>query len=685
MDELEADFSNRALLATVQGTRPAMSAEAMVQSLAWLYGVERRQVRVEVTHPADFFITFASIADCERVLASSGKFRCAGASVAFRRWHRSSQASSGKLCFFCKIGFEGMPANAWEWGAVSQLINNLGGQLVEILPPNDRWDMDVTAWMRNPSGIPKMYDFEVPEPAGLPNSFDKDFPLSSPPPASPIERLTLVHPLTIHVLDVVDRSMSFMEFRPNYEPEEDEDHTRRHDFSRFCFRGRVDGTGMGSTPCSGGHPFGGPGGLGIAGDWGGRRVKGLLAPAGGFSAPFVQSRPTDAHAMHGAPARRVALGTTASCSALLGGSPSPGSLATTVVGSANGVLTPALQGPLGDASLAMVLAAHAPTVDVTHQHGGGSSSVGGAHGHSSCASTAVGSAACVATPGLPWSVASTAVGSAACVVTPPSGRVTLRQMTSPRRLSFASEACTQCVGVDGNLVCAPSHGTPPRLHLACPALCGTPKVVPSSAAGAMETLKAVPDDENLHLKALKLPSQCGQSRSSSSSPVRTPFATPLSPSKLLPPLAPKANLDTVLGPKTAADTLLEGIGATPMPSIMGPRPAASAPVRRKKTLPSDFTPRRSARLNKNCDGANKGPYHRAQTVLLRRMGLMEAEEQVTQKAMDEYLKLFDKPLAPHHIKAITALFAPDEVDFDEPSHEGFSAFFLPAAVEPCGV
>lgn len=74
---------------------------------------------------------------------------------------------SGKLDFFCKIGIEGLPASAWEWDAVGQLINNLQGQLVEILPQEDRWQLDVTAWMKNPSGIPKIYDFEAPEPAGL--------------------------------------------------------------------------------------------------------------------------------------------------------------------------------------------------------------------------------------------------------------------------------------------------------------------------------------------------------------------------------------------------------------------------------------------------------------------------------------------------------------------------------------
>lgn len=116
---------------------------------------------MEVAYPADFFITFASNTDCDRVLVSNMSFRCAGAPVDFYRWHRSDHASTGKLEFFCKIVVEGLPANAWEWGAVSQLMNKLGGQLVEILPASDRWQLEVTSWMRNPSGIPKIYDLEV--------------------------------------------------------------------------------------------------------------------------------------------------------------------------------------------------------------------------------------------------------------------------------------------------------------------------------------------------------------------------------------------------------------------------------------------------------------------------------------------------------------------------------------------
>jgi hypothetical protein len=85
MAALEADYCNRALLATVQGGRPPVSTEALVQAMEQTCGVQRRHVRVEVTFPADFFITFASTDDCTRVLDLSGQFRCSGVTMGFRR------------------------------------------------------------------------------------------------------------------------------------------------------------------------------------------------------------------------------------------------------------------------------------------------------------------------------------------------------------------------------------------------------------------------------------------------------------------------------------------------------------------------------------------------------------------------------------------------------------------------
>jgi hypothetical protein len=108
------------------------------------------------------------------------------------------------------------------------------------------------------------------------------------------------------------------------------------------------------------------------------------------------------------------------------------------------------------------------------------------------------------------------------------------------------------------------------------------------------------------------------------------------------------------------------------------------PTRKKKTLPHDFTPRRSERLRNKGDGINRGPYHKAQCVLAKRLGFADAEESVSQEALDEYVKLFKKPLGPQHVRAIAALFAPDEVDFDEPAQLGFQAFSLPEEeIEPC--
>ena len=349
-----------------------MSPEALVQALARDCGVERRHVRVEVTYPADFFLTFASAEICDRVFSSFDRICCAGAPIGFQRWHRSTQAVGGKLGFFCKLGIEGLPASAWEVGAVSQLINNLQGQLVEILPQQDRWQLEVTAWLRNPSGVPKIYDLEVPEPVGLQNTVDEEWLVAPPPPALPTERLTLIHPLTLHVLDVVDRTVPYLQLRPDFQPDEDEDLTRRHDYSGICYRGRIDGEGRGDTPRSGGHPFGGPGGLGIAGDWGGRRSNGVFGSAGGISPPFVVHP-----ASHGS--------------------------------------TPAGASPFSD--------------DNSDFRPGSRRRESPLHG--SVAPTAVGSAAYVDTPVLVLSAADTAVGPAALVSTPAVGKILLQHPPVP--------------------------------------------------------------------------------------------------------------------------------------------------------------------------------------------------------------------------------------------------------------
>jgi hypothetical protein len=70
-------------------------------------------------------------------------------------------------------------------------------------------------------------------------------------------------------------------------------------------------------------------------------------------------------------------------------------------------------------------------------------------------------------------------------------------------------------------------------------------------------------------------------------------------------------------------------------------------------------------------------------VLIRRLGCAEENDEVSQEGLDKYLQLFSKPLSQQHLKAIAALFAPEEIDYDEPAYDGFQAFSLPEEVEPC--
>lgn len=148
--------------------------------------------------------------------------------------------------------------------------------------------------------------------------------------------------------------------------------------------------GRALAPRSGAHPFGGPGGFGIAGDWGGRRTHGLLAPAGGMPLPPLQA------------ARRTTTSLEETRPKL--------SFPTSTVGSAVREHSATISPVVGS---------------TTH------SSTPAASPTSGSASTAVDSATLIETPAEPTSLATTAVGSGAFGATPPSGRAALHIQRSP--------------------------------------------------------------------------------------------------------------------------------------------------------------------------------------------------------------------------------------------------------------
>lgn len=62
------------------------------------------------------------------------------------------------------LGFEGLPEEAWEPQAVNLVLADLDGELIEMLPPTDRWVLPVTVWLRDPCAVPKRLTVTVPAP-----------------------------------------------------------------------------------------------------------------------------------------------------------------------------------------------------------------------------------------------------------------------------------------------------------------------------------------------------------------------------------------------------------------------------------------------------------------------------------------------------------------------------------------
>ncbi|KAF0931250.1 hypothetical protein E2562_002598 [Oryza meyeriana var. granulata] len=86
MTDAELCLKGRALVASVHGRVP-FSLAMLVDTLVSRCGVRRGNVRVEVTMPSDFLLTFANVDDGTRVLFIDN-FSYGGARLSFRHWNR---------------------------------------------------------------------------------------------------------------------------------------------------------------------------------------------------------------------------------------------------------------------------------------------------------------------------------------------------------------------------------------------------------------------------------------------------------------------------------------------------------------------------------------------------------------------------------------------------------------------
>lgn len=92
--------------------------------------------------------------------------------------------------------------------------------------------------------------------------------------------------------------------------------------------------------------------------------------------------------------------------------------------------------------------------------------------------------------------------------------------------------------------------------------------------------------------------------------------------------------------------------------------------RERGELPPNFTPRRSGQIAKNDRGFDSE--RKAKRVLLRRLGLLQEDEPISDAVLERYTRLFDRPLAAEVVQAFADFYGwrvpPELFDCIAPAH-----------------
>lgn len=105
------------------------------------------------------------------------------------------------------------------------------------------------------------------------------------------------------------------------------------------------------------------------------------------------------------------------------------------------------------------------------------------------------------------------------------------------------------------------------------------------------------------------------------------------------------------GPHT--DRSQEFLAMVTRPVREAPATPASRP-QRKRAVSVATTLRRSRRIANSVGPTNT--VQKAQTVLMRKLGIIDTQQPMSQEAREAYARLFEHPLSPSHIAALAALF-----------------------------
>ncbi|XBJ10163.1 hypothetical protein VPH35_015093 [Triticum aestivum] len=132
--------------------------------------------------------------------------------------------------------------------SMQEVLKELGGELIEVLLPASRRELEVMAWLRDPFFVGKVVIVEIPEPKLInkpSESMDEyeamQFELGDYGPSSPRKKKTLLYPVLCHMKEVVDRGPLLAEDLPaEWLPAKGEDLTRKHIFKTML--GKIDGS-----------------------------------------------------------------------------------------------------------------------------------------------------------------------------------------------------------------------------------------------------------------------------------------------------------------------------------------------------------------------------------------------------------------------------------------------------------
>lgn len=93
---------------------------------------------------------------------------------------------------------------------------------------------------------------------------------------------------------------------------------------------------------------------------------------------------------------------------------------------------------------------------------------------------------------------------------------------------------------------------------------------------------------------------------------------------------------------------------TPMNNSAPAMPTLQPPRSRRTATPTTNPIRRSRRIANN--GCRGNALDKAQYVLMRKLGILGEQEQLSQDARDAYARLFEHPLSRPHLAAVASIF-----------------------------